>query len=63
MARDFDRGRAVVKNSIAIRKELAKSTHLIHSLRKEIVERREKWRVLRDSGGKGATAPGRGNNV
>lgn len=47
LARDFDNGKAVVKHSITIRKELAKMTHLCHALRKEIVERREKWRAER----------------
>lgn len=47
MARYFDKGRGVVKYSIKIRKELAKVTHLVHSLRKEIIERREKWRAER----------------
>jgi hypothetical protein len=50
MARDFDTGKAVVKHSIAIRKQLAQCTHLFHSLRKEIVERREKWRAERRQG-------------
>lgn len=47
LGRAFDNGKAVVKNSIAMRKSLAQLTHLCHSLRKEIVERREKWRAER----------------
>lgn len=47
LARDFDNGKAVVKHSITMRKELAKLTHMCHSLRKEIIERREKWRAER----------------
>jgi hypothetical protein len=50
----MDRGWAMVKNSIAIRKELAKITHLVHSLRKEIIERREKWRASQGRGGREA---------
>jgi hypothetical protein len=44
MARDLDNDKAPVKNSVAIRKQLAKVTHLVHSLRKEVVLRREQWR-------------------
>ena len=44
MARAMDNERAMVKNSIAIRKELIKVIHLSYNLRKEIVRRRQLWR-------------------
>ena len=62
LARDMDSGKIIVKHSITIRKQLARMTHMIHSLRKEVIERREKWRALQGRGGQSATALRRGND-
>jgi hypothetical protein len=62
-ARQMDAGYAMVKNSIRIRKQLTRVSHLCHSLRKEVIERRETWRKLRTRGGKDVTASGEGNNA
>jgi putative lipase involved disintegration of autophagic bodies len=52
MARAMDSEKAMVKNSIAIRKELVKVIHLAYNLRKEIVRRRQLWRKRKAEGGR-----------